>query len=571
MTANILGVLGGLGLFLVGMTMLTDGLRALAGNSLRRALARYTTSPLSGAASGAVATALIQSSSATTLIAIGFVGAGLMSFPQALGVLFGANIGTTATGWLVALLGFKLKLDTVLVPAVFAGILLRMFGPDRLKNVGWSLAGFGIMFAGIAGMQQAMAGIEDVVTPQSFPPDTVWGRLQLVAIGVIVTVITQSSSAGVAASLVALSAGAISLSQAAALVIGMGVGTTFTAAMAAFGGSTAMRRTGYAHIVYSAMTAVAAFALLPLYIAFVERYVINGGHTNAQLTLVAFHTGFNTLAAAVMLGFARPFARLIERLVPERGPPLVGGLDPLLLKEPAAAVDAAVVSIKGISGEAFALLADALRPEGETARARAGIEAVENARRIAFTFVSDTHTGIAQPVAHQRHLAAMHALDHLKRLMGRCRQSDRLETLRSEPRLRHLSRQLHDFAEAVAAGAPRDDAVDEANTLRKRFRDERHAYRQSTLVQATRGFIDDDIALRRLDAIRWLHRSAYHVWRILHHLAVARSQVAIPEALEDGERPDTEGVYPGEALMADDNGEQWEPETPDAPTKDRQK
>ena len=136
MTAKILGVLGGLGLFLVGMTMLTDGLRALAGNSLRRALARYTTSPLSGTASGAVATAVIQSSSAMTLIAIGFVGAGLMSFPQALGVLFGAKIGTTATGWLVALLGFKLKLDTVLVPAVFVGILLRMFGPDRLKNVG---------------------------------------------------------------------------------------------------------------------------------------------------------------------------------------------------------------------------------------------------------------------------------------------------------------------------------------------------------------------------------------------------------------------------------------------------
>ena len=353
MTAKILGVLGGLGLFLVGMTMLTDGLRALAGNSLRRALARYTTSPLSGAASGAVATALIQSSSATTLIAIGFVGAGLMSFPQALGVLFGANIGTTATGWLVALLGFKLQLDTVLVPAVFAGILLRLVGPDRLKNAGWALAGFGIMFAGIAAMQQAMAGFEGFVTPQSFPPDTVWGRLQLVAIGVVVTVITQSSSAGVAAALVALSAGAISFPQAAALVIGMGVGTTFTAAMAAFGGSTAMRRTGYAHIVYSGMTAIAAFALLPLYTALVERYVINGGHTNAQLTLVAFHTGFNMLAAAVMLGFTRPFARLIERLVPERGPPLVGNLDPLLLKEPAAAVDAAVVSIGGYPARPF--------------------------------------------------------------------------------------------------------------------------------------------------------------------------------------------------------------------------
>ena len=133
----------------------------------------------------------------------------------------------------------------------------------------------------------------------------------------------------------------------------MGVGTTFTAAMATFGGSTSMRRTGYAHIVYSVMTAIAAFALLPLYTGLVERYVINGGHTNAQLTLVAFHTGFNTLAAAVMLAFTRPFARLIERLVPERGPPLVGKLDPLLLKEPAAAVDAAVASIGAYPARLF--------------------------------------------------------------------------------------------------------------------------------------------------------------------------------------------------------------------------
>ncbi|MCC2099144.1 MAG: Na/Pi cotransporter family protein, partial [Hyphomicrobiales bacterium] len=502
MTANILTAIGGLGLFLVGMTMLTEGLRALAGNRLRRSLAYYTNSPVSGAVSGAVATAIVQSSSATTLAAIGFVGAGLMTFPQALGVVFGANIGTTATGWLVALLGFKLKLDAILMPVVFVGVVLRMFGPVTLKNAGWSLAGFGILFAGISAMQQGMAGMDDLVALRSLPADTVLGRLQLVLLGVVLTAITQSSSAGVVAALVALSAGAISFSQAAAMVIGMNVGTTFTAAVAVLGGSTAMRRTGYAHVVYNVVTGIAAFALMPLYTDFIEQFVVNGGERNAHLALVAFHTGFNLVGVTVFVIFARPFAHFIERIVPERGPPLVGDLDSRLLKEPAAAADAAVASIGNMSIAAFAILADALRPHDEKPRALSDLETVTSARREVLGFVSDMHTNPSQPVAHQRHLAAMHALDHLHRLIERCRQTDRLETLRSEPRLRQFSRQFLDLVDALASPAQLADAVGAADDLRKHFRKTRHEYRQATLVQATRGYIDDEIALRRLDAIR---------------------------------------------------------------------
>ena len=127
MTTGILNTLGGLGVFLLGMVVMTDGLKAIAGGALRHALAQFTKSPTSGAITGAIGTAIIQSSSATTVAAVGFVGAGLITFSQSLGIIFGANIGTTITGWLVAIVGFKIEIDSIALPFVLVGVLLRLF------------------------------------------------------------------------------------------------------------------------------------------------------------------------------------------------------------------------------------------------------------------------------------------------------------------------------------------------------------------------------------------------------------------------------------------------------------
>ncbi|MEY8841056.1 Na/Pi cotransporter family protein, partial [Cribrihabitans sp. XS_ASV171] len=220
MNSDILAALGGVGLFLIGMHMLSGGLRALAGDRLRALLARFTRTPLSGAATGAAVTALIQSSSATTVTAIGFVSAGLLTFSHALGIIFGANIGTTVTGWLVAILGFKLDLGQTVLPLVLVGALLQLLGRGDWARSGQALAGFSLLFIGIDAMKDGLEAFEGIVTPQDFPEDTVLGRLQLVGIGVLITLVTQSSSAGVATALAALGAGAISFPQAAALVIG---------------------------------------------------------------------------------------------------------------------------------------------------------------------------------------------------------------------------------------------------------------------------------------------------------------------------------------------------------------
>jgi phosphate:Na+ symporter len=364
MVPDLMQAAGGIGLFLLGMVLLTDGLRSLAGDRLRQVLARFTRSPVSGAMTGAAATALIQSSSATTVITIGLVGGGLLTFPHALGIIFGANIGTTITGWLVAALGFKVQLGLVAAPMVLAGALLRMFASGRLAQAGMSVAGFGLLFVGIGLMQAGLAALEGVVTPERFPADTVFGRFELVLIGVAITLVTQSSSAGVATALVALHGGAISFYQACAMVIGMDIGTTFKAALAVIGGSTQMRRTGYAHVLYNLATGVMAFVLLPLYVWQAGDFLAAGG--DAQFALVAFHTLFNMLGVILVLPFTNSFARFVMRLVPEEGAPLADRLDERLLASPSAALDAAIATLRTVALE----LADAVT--GLLAPARRG-------------------------------------------------------------------------------------------------------------------------------------------------------------------------------------------------------
>ncbi|WP_078485819.1 Na/Pi symporter [Solemya velesiana gill symbiont] len=194
MTDGILQALGGLVLFLLGMVVMTDGLTGIAGNMLRRALTRFTRSPLTGSLTGAGTTAVLQSSSATTVATIGFVGAGLLTFPHVVGIVFGANLGTTIIGWMVALFGFKLNLGSLALPIILAGVLLRLFAKGRLTHAGHALAGFGLIFVGIGFLQDSMSGLEGIITPEDLPSDSVTGRLLLICLGIGMTLVIQSSS-----------------------------------------------------------------------------------------------------------------------------------------------------------------------------------------------------------------------------------------------------------------------------------------------------------------------------------------------------------------------------------------
>jgi phosphate:Na+ symporter len=526
MQADALVAFGGIGLFLLGMVLLTDGLRHLAGPALRRLLVRFTKTPFRGAAAGAFSTAIIQSSSATTVTAVGFVGAGLITFPQGLGIVFGANIGTTATGWVIALLGFKLHLGQLALPLMLAGVLLRLFGRRRLQHIGWALVGFSLLFVGIDAMQQGMAQFEGVLTPNDFPPDTLLGRMQLVVLGIVITVITQSSSAGVATALVALAAGAISFPQAAAMVIGMNVGTTITVALATIGGSTAMRQTGYAHVVFNVLTGALALAMLGPFSTFVQEWISQGGPGNAQISLAAFHTMFNTLGVILLLPFSQTFAQLIMRLVPERGPLMVQRLDERLLDDPAASIDALAATIEDITGVLVGVLADLLNVKKRVRLDETRLSAVNGALAASRNFVDQIRTDRSDPHTHQRHLECMHALDHLSRLSHRCSQEKRIQLLGSDSRLLRFSTLLYGAVKSLVDKDQWQEAGDGLDRLLKLLEEQQHLFREQTIESAAQQRIGTQDTLSRLDSIRWLHRVTLHLWRILHHLRRAMEETS---------------------------------------------
>ncbi len=529
MTSNILIAIGGVGLFLLGMIILTDGLKELAGNSLRRFLVRFTRTPTRGAVAGALTTAVIQSSSATTVTAVGFVSAGLLTFPQSVGIIFGANIGTTITGWMVAVIGFKLELGLMAMLLLPVGVLMRFFGSRKVRQFGWVLAGFSVLFLGIETMQQGLASFEGVLTPKVFPQDTWLGRLQLIGIGILITLVTQSSSAGVATALVALNAGAISLPQAAALVIGMDIGTTFTAALATIGGATETRRTGYAHVVYNLLTGTFAFLMLGPYLALAAIWMVPGQSGNAELTLVAFHTLFNLAGVLLALPFAGPFARLMTQLVPDRGPQVLQRLDSNLLRDPPAAIDASAASARDIALQLVSVVTRQLQPSQNhtvgpyTLRTLA--QSIEATRHYLEQAQSTHNSG----ETHGRHLATLHALDHLARLVHRCSQTDLIERLQDERRLRRLSSIICQACEAWLGDSDTKVHADRFDRLHTLLRAQRQRYRITTIHESAHREIDADTALWRMDGIRWLYRVTYHLWRIIYHLDAATQSDTKPD------------------------------------------
>lgn len=510
--------IGGVGLFLLGMTLLTEGLRGLAGSSFRRLLAKFTQNPATGALTGALATAFVQSSSATTVAAVGFVSAGLISFPNALGIIFGANIGTTITGWIVAIIGFKLNLSAVFQPLILIGVLLRIFGKQKLRNVAWAITGFGLLFVGIETLQAGLAAWEGSVLPSLFPEDTLFGRLQLVLLGMAVTLVTQSSSAGVAAALVALNTDAITFGQAAAMVIGMDVGTTFTTALATLGGSTATRRTGYAHVIYNIMTAVMALALLTPYSSFAGSFFDLNNQSDAQIALVGFHSMFNTVGVLLILGLTQRFALLMESIVPESGPTLTKGLDDKLLVDPDAATDAALGSARDIAKFMFSVLTARLSVTSTVSYDENALVQVQSALDRLRQFVEQIRHLEKNPQAQQRFVSVVHALDHLNRLFLRCGQAQRIHMLQSDARLKVLASELAESISTDFTDADLQKSERRFDYLHDHFREARRSYRSELIENVSIGVAQIETVPQKLDSVRWLHRVSYHIWRILFHL-----------------------------------------------------
>lgn len=512
----ILETLGGIGLFLYGMAAMTSGLQKLAGERLRLYLARSTRTPLTGVVTGAAATAVVQSSSATTVAAVGFAGAGLLPFEQALGIIFGANIGTTITGWMVALIGFKLQLSAIALPLLFVAALLYLFKRYRaIRGSGKALAGFCLIFIGIGYLQQGLAGYQDAIDLSRWGTESFGGRLLLVLAGVILTLITQSSSATVATALTALNASVLTLPQAAAIIIGADIGTTVTAGLATIGGSTASRRTGFAHVIYNVITGVAAFLALPFYLWAVEKWNPTSITDSPEVVAVTFHTVFNGLGVLLVLPFTKQFAHLITRLIPDRTPAMVAAFDRRLLVEPGNAIEALSQGTARLANTAYEEARNILAASSENSkRLDALLAAIAEAR--AFALAAGTGPGAVGDPTNARLFNALHAIDHLERLCERLLDERRAQAVRTRPDLTPLREKAQTcLAEMTDPLEPH--AIDAIGNLAQALEEDRPHYRVEVMKRAAARQVDASDLDAALDGHRWLRRIVYHAWRIAHY------------------------------------------------------
>jgi phosphate:Na+ symporter len=508
-------VLGGVGIFLLGMILLTEGLRAAAGEALRTLLQRFARTPFTALCTGTGVTAVVQSSSATTLTTIGFVSAGLLTFPQAVGVIFGANLGTTSTGWLVSTLGLKVSLSVVAFPMVGIGALVRLMGRGRVAQGGMALAGFGLIFVGIDTLQLGMQGVAERLDPRAFPGTTLPGRVLLVVLGGVMTVVMQSSSAAVATTLTGLHSGTLGLEQAALLVVGQNMGTTVKAALASVGGSVPVRRTALAHILFNLFTGALALTLLPLLLA---GAVGIAGEGDPAVAIALFHTAFNILGVAVLFPFVGRFADLVERIVPEGVPTLTRNLHPAVVEVPAVAVEAARGAGMAVARELFHGAADALESTGRrTPDPRGGQEeSPEEALQRIRAFLTEVPSAHGSGDLFRRHLSVLHAADHLDRFR-RALEEDRWVDAAMGARLAGVLREWNRASEEEGPGPEADDL----HALSETFSRARKRQRARILAEAVEGRHDPAETRRKVDGLLRLDRLAYHAWRAAFHLRAA--------------------------------------------------
>ncbi|MGR8920024.1 MAG: Na/Pi cotransporter family protein [Gammaproteobacteria bacterium] len=311
-------LLGGLGLFLVGMWLMTDGLKLAAGGALRRLLAEWTSTRARGLFAGFGITALVQSSSAVTVATIGFANAGLLTLERSIWVIFGSNVGTTMTGWIVALVGFKLNMEALALPLVGVGMLLKLSGEGgRRGAIGLAVVGFGLLFLGIGALKEAFEAVGHAFTLPAVEGSLVATIGVFVLVGVLLTTLMQSSSAALVIALGAAEGGLIPLNAAAAVVIGANLGTTTTALLAVWGATATAKRVAVSHVMFNLATAlVAALLLAPmLFVVTAVRETL--GLADAPATALAlFHTVFNILGVLLMWPLARPMTTwLAQRFV----------------------------------------------------------------------------------------------------------------------------------------------------------------------------------------------------------------------------------------------------------------
>ena len=517
-TATIVKILGGLGMFLLGIHHLTEGLKGLAGDSLRRTLQRLVAGRLSAIVSGVFFTAAIQSSTAATLTVIGFVSAGLVTFEQAIGVIVGATLGTTTTPWMVALFGFRVSVSSAALPILGVGAFLWLIAKGRLRSFGAILAGFGLLFTGIEYLQIGMEGI--AWNLEAFAGNGFGARWVLAGIGLLMTVVMQSSSAAGATTLVALHAGSLTFDQGCAMIVGQSIGSAATTALMVIGGGLAVRRAAIAHILFSLVVGVLGILFLGPLASAAHWVGARLDDPDGVLALAAFSTIFKLAGVIVFYPWLDHFARFIVRISGPGSETAVSRLEPTVA-EAGSAVALEAVWRATLEVARGAVEAVRQRLAGESVSYDPPIDAVQRIEHFLESLPLET-TDLS--TIGPRLVRLCHALDHLTELHDDLTRippavTDWQAPAGFETGARGLAGWLDATKDPSAAPAPAIfKALEDAS---KQLSAERQGNRAKML---------EDVALQRtpaatarpaLETLVWADPVLYHAWRLIESLRLA--------------------------------------------------
>jgi len=515
-------ILGGVGVLLLGMVLMTDGLKSLGGHTLRKVLGRMTSNRTVAVISGTGIAALIQNSSATILATVGLVGAGLLGFSQAIGVIIGANLGSTSTGWIVALVGFKFNIKIITLPLIAVGAVMKLLSEGKKASLGIVISGFGLIFVGIGILQEGMQYLSQYIHLAGYGVDSLWDKLLLVGIGIVMTVVLQSSSVAVVMTLAALNAHTININQAAILVVGQNVGKVFYGVLAAVGASVPAKRSAYIHIFFNVITGFVVFMMLDFFTSLTAGVCRVCGSSDPAILLCAFHTGFNLLGVILILPFTDTLTRILEKYVHEKLPYLTRNLDYSIADIPPVALESARAAIVGIASLILTSMKDLVLASVPYQEILKRIDDADDALRYTGEFLAHVRSNPESAMDHEHNISILHSTEHLTRLAEACREVETVRTTAHTPYLRQLALDQLDSIDSsiMWLQGKKDEAPTESvQHISMMFAEIRKKMRTEMIDKIARGEINPDNAFRLLEAMRWIDRLAYHVWRAILHLS----------------------------------------------------
>lgn len=551
MSETVITVIGGLAIFLFGMKIMSEGLQKVAGPKMRKTLSVMTGNRFSGVLTGLTVTSAVQSSSATTVMLVGFVHAGLITLPQSVGVIMGANIGTTLTGWLVAILGFKVKIAAMALPAIAIGFFVRFFKVKSLTQWGEVLVGFGILFLGLDFMKDAVHHLREsevlLSMMSSARADEIGWRLVAVGAGTFVTLLVQSSSATMAITMTLAAQGMIGLDTACALVIGENIGTTVTANLAALGASRAAKRAALAHFIFNMFGAVWSVLLFVPFFSFIN-FVVPGDVTSSGTMtpvtiaahLAAFHSIFNIVNTTLFLPFSSQLAWVASRII-KSGEDRLGlrYIDPSMVGMPPTAIHAARSELKRMLDEVESMLSRVMmlisspkKKLGAVADAIEASEAVVDSleKEITAYLVSVAQLEVSE--RQSREIAGIvNAANDIERIGDHCevllrllrRMYDEKQPMGEESiqEATDMGEKVHNFIRLLSTNIaePSKELMTEARTLEDSIDEKRKVLRQEHIERLRDGKCEVEGGLIFIDMLTSFEKIGDHAFNVAEVLA----------------------------------------------------